>query len=280
MIWLPAAACCSIAIAVILKLNERSGGDRFVLICANYLVAAALALLLLGGRVADVSALTLVLGSATGIVYVLGFLLLLAGIGRGPLAVAVTVMRLSVALPVVVSIFAWREVPGPPQWAGLGTGLAAIVLFGLGIGAGNHRRGAGSGFIVLMAAMFLVMGLGDVLLKAFRETAPDVERLAFTFILFGFAAAFSLALIVARPRPVDRSTVLLGMLLGVPNLFSTVFTLLALRAVPASIAFPFINLAVIFGTTLIGLVLWRERLGRLALAGLAVAAVALVLLPL
>ena len=246
---------------------------------ANYLLASVLAFLILRGGVELPSAGTLVLGGVTGIIYVLGFLLLMAGISRGPLAVPVTVMRLSVAVPVVVAIFLWNEYPGPIQWVGLVAGAAAIVLFGLGIRTPEGDHQAGEGFWLLMVTMFVVMGTGDVLLKAFREMSPDSERLVFTWLLFTSAAVFSWLMIVIRRVPFDRSTFLLGLLLGVPNLFSTVFTLLALRSVPASIAFPFINLTVIFGSTLLALALWKEKLGPVATAGLVVAALALIFLP-
>ena len=279
MIWLLPAALCSITIAVILKINERRGGDRLLLAGANYLFASVFAFLILRGGVELPSTGTLVLGGVTGIIYVLGFLLLMAGISKGPLAVPVTVMRLSVAVPVVVAIFLWNEYPGPLQWVGLAAGAAAIVLFGLGIKAPEGEHRAGEGFWLLMVTMFAVMGTGDVLLKAFREISPDSERLVFTWLLFTSAAVFSWLMIVIRRVPFDRSTFLLGLLLGLPNLFSTVFTLLALRGVPASIAFPFINLTVIFGSMLLALALWKEKLGPVATAGLVLAALALILLP-
>jgi drug/metabolite transporter (DMT)-like permease len=279
LIWLLPAALCSISIAVILKINERRGGNRLLLAGANYLLASVFAFLILRGGVELPSTGTLVLGGVTGIIYVLGFLILMVGISRGPLAVPVTVMRLSVAVPVVGAIFIWNEYPGPLQWVGLATGAAAIVLFGLGIKAQGGEHRAGEGFWLLMVAMFAVMGTGDVLLKAFREISPDSERLVFTWLLFTSAAVFSWLMIVIRRVPFDRSTFLLGLLLGLPNLFSTVFTLLALRGVPASIAFPFINLTVIFGSTLLALALWKEKLGPVATAGLVLAALALILLP-
>ena len=280
MIWLLPAALCSISIAAILKINERRGGDRLLLAGANYFFAAILSFLILRGGIGIPSTGTLALGAVTGIIYVLGFLLLMAGIARGPLAVPVTVMRLSVAVPVVVAIFFWNEVPGTLQWVGLLAGAAAIVLFGLGIRAQGNDRHTGAGFWILMLAMFAVMGTGDVLLKAFGEVSPDSERLVFTFLLFVSAALFTWLMVLIRRGPFKRSTFLLGMLLGVPNLFSTVFTLLALRGVPASIAFPFINLTVIFGSTILALVAWKEKLGPIATAGLILAALALILLPL
>jgi len=279
LIWLLPAALCSISIAAILKINERRGGNRLLLAGANYLFASVLAFLVLRGGVVLPSSGTLVLGAVTGIIYVLGFLLLMAGISKGPLAVPVTVMRFSVAVPVVIAIFFWDEDPGPLQWIGLSAGAVAILLFGLGIKPPAGDRKAGTGFWLLMVTMFAVMGTGHVLLKAFREVSPDSERLIFTWLLFTSAAIFTWLMIVIRRVSFDRSTFLLGLLLGVPNLFSTVFTLLALRGVPASIAFPFINLTVIFGSMLLALVAWKERLGPVATAGLVVAALALILLP-
>jgi drug/metabolite transporter (DMT)-like permease len=279
LIWLLPAALCSISIAAILKINERRGGDRLLLAGANYLFASVLAFIILRGDVSLPSTGTFVLGAVAGIIYVLGFLLLMAGIAKGPLAVSVTVMRLSVAVPVVVAIFLWNETPGSFQWIGLAAGAVAIVLFGLGIKAQDWNKQTGAGFWILMVTMFAVMGAGDILLKAFREMSPDSERLVFTFLLFASAAVFTWLVIFIRRAPFSRSTFLLGLLLGVPNLLSTVFTLLALRGVPASIAFPFINLTVIFGSTLLALVAWKEKLGSVATAGLVVAALALILLP-
>ncbi|MCX5754002.1 MAG: EamA family transporter, partial [Candidatus Krumholzibacteria bacterium] len=223
---------------------------------------------------------TLALGLAAGVIYVLGFLLLMAGIARLPLAVPVTIARLSVALPVIVAVLFWSEKPGILQWLGLFLGLMAILIFGMsftGPGCGSGGRGRA---VLIVPALFVVLGLGDIALKAFRETASDLDRLAFTWILFTAAAVLAWILIAMRRVRFDARTFALGLLLGLPNLFSTVFTLLALRAVPASIAFPFINLAVIVGSTLAGFVLWKERLRGMTVAGLVVAGGAILLLAL
>ena len=280
MIWLLPAAFCSIAIALILKVNEGRGGARILIAGANYLVASAISFFMLGMHVGRPGLGTLALGGAAGIVYVLGFLLLMALIARAPLAVPVTVARLSVALPVAVSILLWGENPGLFQWLGIGLGLIAVVLFGLSLSDSTHISRAAERFGLLVVSLFIVLGLGDVILKAFRETAPDFDRIAFTWILFTVAAVFTWLYIGLRRIRFDARTFALGLALGVPNLFSTVFTLQALRSVPASVAFPFINLTVIAGSTLLGLVVWKERLQGMRLAGLVVAAAAIALLSL
>lgn len=279
MIWLLPAAGCSIVIALILKVNEERGGDRLVLAGANYIVAAVVSLGLLRGRMPVPGSYALSLGAAAGVDYVLGFLLLMAGIARGPLAVPVTVMRLSVAVPVAASVLVWSEHPGAFQWAGCALGLAAILLFGLGIQhSGSGSRPTGN-YWMLIVSLFAVMGTGDLLLKAFRETSPQADMLPFTLILFSVAALFTWIVILLRRVTFDPATFLLGLLLGVPNLFSTVFMLTALRTTAASIAFPFVNLTVIMGSAVFGYLLWRERLSRLGIVGLILAAIAVVLLP-
>jgi len=278
LIWLLPAAVCSIAIALILKVNEGRAGNRLLIAGANYLVASAISFCMLGARLPRPGTAALVLGSAAGIVYVLGFLFLMAGIARLPLAVPVTVARLSVMLPVSLAILLWAEKPGPAQWLGLGLGVASIVLFGTNLQGSARMPGARGGSSLIIVPIFLTLGLGDVLLKAFRETAPDADRLAFTFVLFSVAALLTWSLVLLRRVRFDAGTFYLGLLLGVPNLFSTVFTLHALRSVPASIAFPLINLTVIAGSTLLALAIWKERLRALGLAGLFIAGCAIALL--
>jgi len=278
LIWLLPAAFCSITIALILKVNERRGGSRILIAGANYLVASAISFLMLGARFPSPDAAISVLGLAGGVVYVLGFLLLMTLIARLPLAVPVTVARLSVALPVAVSILLWGESPGFLQWFGIGLGLVAVILFGQSLSDSAHRSRSAGRSGLLLISLFVVLGLGDVILKAFRETAPDFDRLAFTWILFTAAAVFTWLLIGLRRIRFDARTFALGLVLGVPNLFSTVFTLQALRSVPASVAFPFINLTVIVGSTLVGLLVWKERPRGAGLAGLVIAGGAIVLL--
>ena len=71
---------------------------------------------------------------------------------------------------------------------------------------------------------------------------------------------------------------LFGVLLGVPNYFSSRFLLQALGTVPASVAYPVFSCGTILLTALVGRLAFGERPGRRQLAALAVVLVALVLL--
>jgi len=280
MIWLLPAAGCSIAVALILKVSEEGRGNRLLLIGINYTVAAVLAFLLIRGDVYWPGWKAFTLGASAGVDFVLGFLLMLSGMSMGPLAVPVTVMRLSVAVPIVASIMIWNERPGIYPSMGIVLGIFAIILFGAGLSDGRSRESSGRGYWFVIVSLFLVMGAGDLLLKAYREIIPGMDRIFFTFILFTTAAVMVWIMALKKGFVFNTKTFLLGALLGVPNLYSTIFMLKALETVPASKAFPFVNLTVIFVSTLIGFAVWRERLGRVAMIGLVMAAIAIVLLPL
>jgi uncharacterized membrane protein len=280
VIWLLPAAGCSIAVALILKISEEARGNRLLLIGVNYTVAAVLAFLLTRGDIYWPGWKAFTLGASAGVDFVLGFLLMLSGMAMGPLAVPVTVMRLSVAVPIVASIMIWGERPGLYPAIGIVLGIFAMILFGSGLSDGRSRETTTGRYWFVIVSLFLVMGAGDLLLKTYREVIPGMDRIFFTFILFTTAAVMVWILVLKNGVSFNIKTFLLGALLGVPNLYSTIFMLKALETVPASRAFPFVNLTVIFISTLIGFAIWKERLGRVALIGLVLAAIAIVLLPL
>lgn len=278
MIYLLPAALCSIAIALVLKVNERLGGNRIAIAGVNYAVASVASLAILRGNPGSPDFAAFALGTVAGAVWVAGFLVFMAGIAAGPLAITVTATRLAVVIPVAFSIVLWRENPGPMQWTGIALGLAAIAILGSTISSDSKASLARKGYRWLIIALFTVMGVGDLLLKIFRESGSDIAPLAFSFILFAVAACLTWGIIAFGRINLDPTTVGLGILLGLPNLGSTVFTLRALETVNASVAFPFINLTVIAGTTLLGFSIWREKLAASSILGLILAATSIVLL--
>ena len=59
---------------------------------------------------------------------------------------------------------------------------------------------------------------------------------------------------------VKRQTLLLGAVLGVPNIFSSFFLLGALAQLPAIIVYPVTNFGIIVLTSLGASIIWEERL--------------------
>ena len=79
----------------------------------------------------------LVLGIIAGMLAFFATMTFFLHITKGQLSASWTVISLSVAFPVLASIFAWREIPSPRQIVGLLLIVIALALFG------HHESGNG-----------------------------------------------------------------------------------------------------------------------------------------
>ena len=295
MIWLPLAIACSLGIAVVFKVAERRDLDRTALLTVNYLAGAALAAVLQGvGTASRIDAGLVALGVAQGVLFIAGFWLFSLAIRRAGMGLAAGVMRLSVVVPVVVAWAVWGEPVSALQTVGLALGGVAFFLVArpaaeppgkLGPPAGDdapETPPAGSAAL-LLGLLFLAGGLVDVLNKTFTEIYAATVSFSL-FLLFVFGVAFLVGAVavgwtgVRTGRWPRGQTIAWGVGLGLINYASADFFLRAIAELPAPFVFPANSVAIVFGAALLGRLVWGERLTRANLAGLAVAAVALVLL--
>ncbi len=292
MIWLALAVACSLGIASLFKLAGRLDLDRTALLTVNYAAGAVLAAVLQGvGRAEGLDAGLVGLGVAQGVLFIGGFWLFSLAIRRAGMGLAAGVMRLSVVVPVVAAAVVWGEAVTPAQIAGLVLAGAAFFLVSrppaaLPGAADDAPTGAPrGGAIGLLALLFLAGGLVDVLNKAFTETyAGRVPESLFLLFVFGVAFAVGAAVVVATGLRTGRWPGLAvlgwGVLLGLINYGSADFFLRAIAWAEgrSAFVFPANGVSIVVGAALIGRFAWGERLSRANVAGLVVAAVALVLL--
>lgn len=294
MIWLPLAIACSLGIAVIFKVAERRDLDRTALLTVNYLAGAVLAAVLQGvGTASRIEAGLIALGVAQGVLFIGGFWLFSLAIRRAGMGLAAGVMRLSVVVPVVASWAVWGEPVSALQTLGLVLGGVAFFLvarpaadppgkLGPPGGADDDAPPAASAAL-LLGLLFLAGGLVDVLNKTFTETyAPTVSFSLFLLFVFGVAFLVGAVAVgwtgVRTGRWPRGQTLAWGVGLGLINYGSAEFFLRAIAELPAPFVFPANSVAIVFGAALVGRLVWGETLSRANMAGLAVAAVALVLL--
>src|SRR5688572_25145274 len=122
---------CSLSISLLLTLNEKRRGDRMVVAAANYGVAALLGLAMAKGRI-DLPPEWLGASLLIGAGFVAGFHLLMRSIRSVGLAVTGSVARIASLGPVLLSILFYDERPSGAAWIGIGIGIVAFLLLGLG----------------------------------------------------------------------------------------------------------------------------------------------------
>lgn len=291
MIFVLLTVLSSLGIVVILHYNERRTGDRLVVAGSNYVVASILGLLL--SDLAEPEPAALGFGVVVGAGFVAGFLVLMRAMRRSGLGVPASVARLSMVVPVVGSILVYGEMPQTLQWLGIVLGIVAFIVLGAaqmlrrpGVSlAGAGSADAGLGGIadatvdhrgtLLLAAVFVVIGLNDFSMKVAGESGIDTD--GFLFYLFTTAALLCWAVIVVRRRRPKRHELAVGALLGVPNFFSSYFLLHALDRLPAGVVYPVVSAGGVVAASIAGLLLWRERHSPLGWIGIGLAAIAVAL---
>ena len=299
MLFLALAVCASLGIAVVFKVAERRDLDRTALLTVNYAAGAVLAAALQGiGEAQAVTAGLALLGAAQGVLFIAGFWLFAYAIRLAGMGLATGVMRLSVVVPVLASWAIWAEAPSALQLGGLALAGGAFFLVArpaaeppgkLGPPADGTRPGGGAAapergrVLLVLALLFASGGCVDVLNKAFAEQYADaVSPSLFILFVFGVAFAVGVAVIAAQGARgggwPDRAALGWGAGLGLLNYASVDFLLRALAVLDGPFVFPANSVAIVLGAALLGSVVWRERLSRANLAGLALASVALVLL--
>lgn len=241
----------------------------------NYLTCAAVSVTFLrGGFIprGEGAAFALALGLLGGALYLGALLLLQRNVRENGVTLSSAFMKLGVIVPTALGLTLFREPFNPARVGGILLTLAAIALLS---GENGERRGRRlTGLVLLM----LCGGMADGLSKFYEAWGNPAMQGHFLCFVFSFAMLLCAGLCAWEgQRPTARDW-LFGVLLGVPNYFSSRFLLLALDSVPASVAYPVFSCGTILLTALIGRLAFGERPGSRQFAAIALVLLALVLL--
>ncbi len=279
MIFVLLSVLCSVLVSVLLKLAPRRRIDVGQAIAWNYVVTGVLTAWLLQ------PALGILRGPgvpwpelvALGILLPTIFLALAAAVRHAGIVRSDAAQRLSLLLPLLAAFVLFGEHLNAVKLVGIALGLLALLCMIWRSGNAVAATGAAGWLYPLL--VFAGFGTIDILFK----------RVALAGIPLGASlqAMFALALLVAfamqlwrRLRDGVRFTArsaLAGVALGAANFGNILFYLRGHRALPAhpALVFASMNIGVVALGAVVGLLLFRERLSRLNLGGVLLAAVAI-----
>ena len=276
MLFLVLSISCSVCIGLLLKQNEIEGRDRVVVVAANYIVATAVNCVMWGVEgFGSISGGAAGLGVLTGFQFVASFLLMMVCMGQVGVAITVSLTRIALVLPVVVSIVVYRESPSSWQIAGLLFVLGAFCLLGKAKVAGTAERKQNGVQWLLLGALFLCMGLNGVNLKVFQEQWGSGQLYGFLTVLFATAGVCSWVSLLVRKRRVLRGDFLRGLVVGVPNGLSSIFFVFALSRIAGTVAFAVNDVSVVIVSTFAAIVIWSEKPNRYGWAAIGLSAVSI-----
>ena len=274
MLFLCLAIFSSAAISLLMRLSANKVTAKMSMLGINYLVCAILAAGYAGFDFAPATqglGFAVGIGAVSGLLYLSGFVLFGWNTAKNGIVLSSVFMKLGLLVPLVCSVVIFRETPGWLQAVGFVAALAAIVML-------NWQTGEKSRFCWQLPAMLFVCGGADVMSKVF-ETYGD-PALSEQYLFYTFLTALCACWLPAKraKETPGKWEWLYGVALGIPNFFSAKFLLLALTELPSVVVFPSFSIATMLITTVLGVVLFKERLRKWQWVAVAIILAALLLL--
>ncbi|MBN1248423.1 MAG: hypothetical protein JXC32_12245 [Anaerolineae bacterium] len=282
------AILASFSISLLIKNNETRGANTEVVLASNYLTAAAVGWLFVlmdvsrsQGTSLQISQETLLLGLGGSLLWPAAFYLQMWGIRRYGVSVAGSVARLSLSVPVLFALAFLGERFTPLTTLGIVGAFAAFWLLS------PFRKQSGPTHLDRHAlwyfpTLLLIFGCVDLWANLYTTWAPSGERFLFMVIIFTGAGLLVWMAVGARRRAVDPASFRRGLVLGVPNFFSTYFLMESLRSPSlqghSAIVYAVYSAMGVVLAFLAGRLIWREELTGRNQLGVVLAVVAVVLL--
>jgi multidrug transporter EmrE-like cation transporter len=282
MLYVFLSICCSVIVSVLLKLAKRYQIDVFQAITWNYSMAILLTWFFFKPTIPSLQNAPVHIYLGLGVLLPLLFMVMaisvrVAGIVRTDVA-----QRLSLFIPLLASFLIFGDSLNKLKIIGLVIGFAAILCSIPWQKKTANRRVYSNAWIFLLI-IFFGIGIIDILFKqvALFKEVPYTTSLFLIYIL-----AFVIALIVLIFRVLTKKTkfswphIMFGWILGVANFGNILFYLKAhtsLSKSPSTV-FSAMNIGVIALGTLVGLVVFNERLSILNKVGVALAVIAIVVI--
>ena len=220
---------------------------------------------------------------ALGFLFILVFYTMAKTSQKIGISVASVATKMSLVIPVLFSLALYNEKLGVLKVIGIFLALAAVYF----ASAKEKSITIEKNTLLLPLLLFIGSGLVDTGIKYLEETYVDKSEFPlFSSIVFASAATSGIVYILVNsirtPLKINLRNVFAGIALGIPNYFSIYYLLRALQneSLNSASVFTINNVAIVMFSTLLGIVLFKEKVspknwGGIALSIISIALVAL-----
>lgn len=286
MIYLLFSIASSTIILILFKLFDRYNVNTLQAIVVNYITACATGVLSYNAtiHVGEIVSSKWFFGAlALGFLFIAIFNVMALTTQRNGLSVASVAAKMSVIIPVIFGIYVYKEGVGAQKLIGIILALIAVYLTSIKSKSSiNSNKG-----LVLPILLFLGSGIIDTSIKYLETTYVAQNGIPiFSATIFCFAGIIGIGILIqkaiTKSVKIQLKNIIGGIALGIVNYYSIYFLLKALQfeGIESSTIFTVNNVAIVMFSTLIGLVLFREKIYTKNWIGIAIAIVSIVLVTL
>ncbi|GMN09133.1 hypothetical protein MTsPCn9_04110 [Croceitalea sp. MTPC9] len=286
MIDLSLSILCSSLIFVIFKLYDVFKIQTLYAIIINYVVACITGLILYQEEivVSQVYNANWFWGTlALGVLFILVFNIMAKTSQQVGVSVASVATKMSLVIPVIVGVLLYKESLSALKIIGIILALIAVYFASIKETSISISKKA----LLLPILVFLGSGIIDASINYFRETKLSATEFPlFSSTVFAAAATTGFLFVFIRafksPLKFNFKNILGGFALGVPNYFSIFFLLRALEndVLNSASIFTINNVAIVMFSTLLGIILFKEKISLKNWAGIGLAIVSILVVAL
>ena len=261
MFYLILAIASSALVSIIIRLGEDHVTNQMGMLLSNYVVCSICAIVCSNSDVVTAVQASgffdIGLGVVCGFLYLAGLLLMQYNTKHNGVVLSSTFMKLGVLIPTLMAIVFFREIPKGTQVIGIVLALLAIVMIHFekdALKEGNKK--------IWLLVLLLCGGITDSTANIFEKFGSPAAKDVYLFMIFFVAGVLAFVLVLKSKKKVSPKDVIFGVILGVPNYFSSRFLLLSLSSMSAVVVYPTYSVATMIAITVVGVLAFKEKLDR------------------
>lgn len=284
MIYLLLSVLSSTIIFIVFRLYKKFGVNTLQAIIVNYFVACTVGFFgyIEGSDFSHVPSENWFPGALMlGVLFITVFNLAAITTQKSGLSVVAVATKMSVAIPVLFGIFLYNEGTGLLKILGIILALVSVYLTSIKSEEGITIKKEN---IIFPLLVFLGSGIIDTSIK-YLETSyvSKTDVGLFSSTIFASAGILGTFILIVQALTgklkITFKNILGGIALGIPNYFSIYFLVMALRTdgFDSSTIFTINHVAIVTVSTLVGILLFKEKLIRKNWIGLVFAIISIIL---
>jgi len=201
-----------------------------------------------------------------GVLFIVVFNFYAYGTQKVGISVATVANKMSLIIPVCAALILYPEKESFTILKGIAFFLALVGIY-LSATKGG-KLNFDKKYLWLIILVFSGQGISDAIFNDFAQKFPNEGGYLFFMTLFFFASISGILILsgksIKSKKSVQLKSLFWGISFGIPNFFSLVFFLKALNysGLASSIVFPLVSMGVIVSSSIIGTVLFKEKISR------------------
>jgi len=268
---------------IIFKFFAKFKIDNLQALIVNYIVAATCGFIFSEKEVTlsyVINAPWLYHAMIIGFLFIVVFNFYAFGTQKVGIAITTVANKMSLVIPVAFAlILDPSDKISLVKLLGFAFALAGIYLSS----TNNGRLSFNKDYLWLILLVFFGQGIADAIFsdsKSLIKPGEDMQYFIVLFIIAGLSGLLILASRSIKQKPkFEAKNILGGIALGIPNFFSLLFMLRALKTPKLNVSqvYPMVSMGVVVLSAVIGLIIYKEKISKSNWLGimLAVGAIAI-----